>query len=186
MIGFTLVKANPPYIYKVTDFVYTPNVYVNTSEIGVQKPAFLGNLTSEEVQVFYNGPYPGRVTYAAATSPEDSGVGIAALDWLFPTSGSINKVMPFTEGYWSRLKIDWIIKRHTIEMVYRLLTSGDSLGAFPSSFLGDGSSLIKLVPVSGACDGQLLEFTNSADYYSGIAHGIVFPMVSTCVVNNNQ
>ena len=142
-----------------------------------------------------------------AFSSFQDGIGIATLTWSYPatqqaitgssTSLSGNKLV---FGHWHH-KIPKDIRReasfifHEVvtvgfgvnrekyyEKVHINLQAGNTLSqaaaAKPYVPLAEGDPDDVLVPQSGACAGQLLEFTANADWYSGVAYGIVFPMVS--------
>ena len=156
--------------------VYTPDVN-----------ATLANMTAADVNqyFFYNKSDNNRLQSQDVPAVDylGPGYGIAALTWVYPNNALLqaNKSSSIIFGFWDQIPLRWY--RHRMpwctscdkyydEMICSFLRAGDILHT------GGSQKRDLLVPRSGTCGGQLLPFTQNADFLSGPAHGIVFPMVS--------
>ena len=162
--------------------VYTPDV-----------TATLANMTATDVnQYFFYNKSNNRLQSQdiPAVNYLGPGYGIAALTWVYPNNAlfQANKSSSIIFGFWDRIPLRWyrhhicpekgncpeVIGYDKYEMICSFLRAGEILhtGGSPKN------QTDILVPRSGTCGGQLLPFTQNADFFSGPAHGIVFPMVS--------
>ena len=151
--------------------------------------ATLANLTAADVNryFFYNKSDNSSKSQdiPAVEYLYYGGYGIAALTWVYPNNAlQAKKSWSITSmGFWDRNPLGWFL--HILdtkmqaagpyEMVYSFLRTGDILHTGGSQT----NQTDILVPRSGTCGGQILPFTQNANFFSGPAHGIVFPMVSS-------